>query len=146
MMPNIDIHSSVAVYMQIENHVQFAVSAGRLKAGDQLPSLLDLAGRLNVNPNTVAKAYHELELLGVLHTRHGMGVYINKGAEASCRASCRRRFVERAHEAVGEAKAAGITSAEVCSIVAKSLTYEVNPYSPTPPDLFSSGKARPNAT
>ena len=56
MLSSIDIHSSVAVYVQIENHVQFAISSGKLKPGDQLPSVRELSERLEVNPNTVAKA------------------------------------------------------------------------------------------
>ena len=56
MLSTIDINSSVAVYVQIENHVQFAIAAGELKPGDRLPSVRELSERLEVNPNTVAKA------------------------------------------------------------------------------------------
>jgi len=145
MLSSVDIQSSVAVYLQIENHVQFAISAGRLKPGDQLPSMLELSKQLNVNQNTVAKAYRDLEVMGLLYTRRGMGVYINKGTEASCRANCRHRVIERAHEVVGEAKAAGMTNAEVLDVMAKSLTYNENPYGPTPPALFQIGKAKRNS-
>ena len=65
MLTNIDIHSSVAVYVQIENQVQFAIASGKLKAGDQLPSVRELSERLEVNPNTVAKAYRDLEVMGL---------------------------------------------------------------------------------
>lgn len=54
MLENINIDSSVAVYVQIENHVQFAIASGKLKAGDQLPSVRELSERLDVNPNTVS--------------------------------------------------------------------------------------------
>src|SRR5689334_5145904 len=74
MLASIDIHSTVAVYIQIENHIQFAIASGKLKAGDQLPSVRELSERLNVNPNTVAKAYRDLEVMGLLYTRRGMGV------------------------------------------------------------------------
>jgi DNA-binding transcriptional regulator YhcF (GntR family) len=53
MFESINIHSSVAVYVQIENTVQFAVASGRLKADDQLPSVREASEKLNVNPNTV---------------------------------------------------------------------------------------------
>ena len=79
MLSSIDIHSSVAVYVQIENHVQFAISSGKLKPGDQLPSVRELSERLEVNPNTVAKAYRDLEVMGLLYTRRGMCVFVNKG-------------------------------------------------------------------
>jgi len=145
MLSSVDIQSSVAVYLQIENHVRFAISAGRLKPGAQLPSMFELSKQLNVNQNTVAKAYRDLEIMGLVYTRRGMGVYVNKGTEAACRADCRRRVIERAHEVVGEAKAAGMTHEEVLNIVGKSLTYDQNPYGPTPPALFQTGKSNRNA-
>ena len=63
MFTNIDIHSSMAVYVQIENEVMFGIASGKLKAGDQLPSLYELAKRLGLNFNTVAKAYRDLEVI-----------------------------------------------------------------------------------
>ena len=60
MLSNVDIYSSVAVYVQIENQVQFAIASGKLKPGDRLPSVRELSERIDVNPNTVAKAYRDL--------------------------------------------------------------------------------------
>ncbi len=74
MMENINIYSDVAVYEQIENHVQFAIASGRLKSGDQLPTVRALSEKLDINPNTVAKAYRDLEVMGLLYARRGMGV------------------------------------------------------------------------
>ncbi len=142
MLSSIDIHSSVAVYVQIENHVQFAIASGRLKPTDQLPSVRELSERLEVNPNTVAKAYRDLEVMGLLYTRRGMGVFVNKGIEAKCREDCRRRIIGRMHEVVAEAKAAGLESDEVNEIVAKSLTFEGSPYGPTPASLLTLAKKR----
>ena len=78
MFENVNIRSSVAVYVQIESLVQFAVASGQLKPGDQLPSMHELAEKVGVNQNTVAKSYRDLEVMGVIHTRRGMGVFINK--------------------------------------------------------------------
>jgi len=136
MLSSIDIHSSVAVYVQIENHVQFAIASARLKPGDQLPSVRELSERLEVNPNTVAKAYRDLEVMGLLYTRRGMGVFVNKGVEGKCREDCRKRLIGRMHEVVAEAKASGLTKAEVIEIVEKSLQVEGSPYGPTPPALM----------
>ena len=83
MFENINIHSSVAVYVQIENAVLFAVASGRLKAGDQLPSVIEASKKLKVNFNTVAKAYRDLMVMGIVYTRRGMGVFINKDAQVS---------------------------------------------------------------
>ncbi len=140
MLSSIDIHSSVAVYVQIENHVQFAISSGKLKPADQLPSVRELSERLEVNPNTVAKAYRDLEVMGLLYTRRGMGVFVNKGIEAKCREECRRRIISRLHEVIAEARAAGIAGKDVKEIVDKSLDTEGSPYGPTPSSLLQLAK------
>jgi len=135
ILSTIDIRSSVAVYVQIENHVQFAIASGRLKAGDQLPSVRELSERLDINPNTVAKSYRDLEVMGLVYTRRGMGVYINKGIESKCREECRRRIIIRMHEVVAEAKASGMTSKEIVEIAEKSLHSDTGPYSSPPASL-----------
>ncbi|MBS0633576.1 MAG: GntR family transcriptional regulator [Verrucomicrobia bacterium] len=76
----IEFHSGIPVYRQIIHHVQAAVAAGRLGEGDQLPTIRALHEKLQVNPNTVAKAYRELQHLGVVAAEHGSGCYIAPGA------------------------------------------------------------------
>jgi len=142
MLSTIDISSSVAVYVQIENHVQFAIASGSMTAGDQLPSVRELSERLGVNPNTVAKAYRDLEVMGLLYTRRGMGVFVNKGIEGKCREECRRRIIKRMHEVVAEAKAAGIASKEIVGIAEKSYLSEAGPYSAPPASLMALAKKR----
>jgi GntR family transcriptional regulator len=137
MLASVDIHSSVAVYTQIENHVQFAIASGKLKAGDQLPSVRELSERLGVNPNTVAKAYRDLEVMGLLYTRRGMGVFVNKGVEAKCREECRKRIVSRLHEVIAESKASGMTKKDVVEIIDKSMATEANPYGATPAQVLA---------
>lgn len=140
MLTSIDIHSSVAVYVQIENHVQFAISSGRLKPGDQLPSVRELSERLGVNPNTVAKAYRDLEVMGLLYTRRGMGVFVNKGIESKCREDCRKRIIGRLHEVAAEAKAAGMPQKEILDVVQKSLELDASPYEAMPNSLTALAK------
>jgi GntR family transcriptional regulator len=141
MLSSIDIHSSVAVYVQIENHVQFAIASGRLKAGDQLPSVRELSERLKVNPNTVAKSYRDLEVLGLLYTRRGMGVYVNKGVEAKCREETHRRIIARLHEVMMEAKAAGISEKDIAAITKASLASDSSPYEAPPASLLQAVKS-----
>ena len=141
MLESIDIHSSVAVYVQIENHVQFAIASGRLKPGDQLPSVRELSERLGVNPNTVAKSYRDLEVMGLLYTRRGMGVFVNKSIEGKCREDCRKRIIARMHEVVAEAKASGMNRKEVVEVVEASLALDVSPYAETPASLTKPKKA-----
>lgn len=142
MLTSINIFSSVAVYVQIENDVQFGIASGRLKGGDQLPSVRELSERLEVNQNTVAKAYRDLEVMGYLYTRRGMGVFINKGTEAKCREACRKRIIGRLHEVVAEAKAAGIKSGEISAIVQQCLKVDSQPYAETPPEILALVKAK----
>jgi len=136
MLTSVDIRSSVAVYLQIENHVQFAISSGKLTPGDQLPSVRELSERLNVNPNTVAKAYRDLEVMGLLFTRRGMGVFINKGVESKCREECRKRIIGRLHEVVAESKASGMSQKDILDIIEKSYSLESVLYGETPPSLL----------
>ena len=142
MLSNIDIHSSVAVYVQIENHVQFAIASGRLRPGDQLPSVRELSDRLGINPNTVAKSYRDLEVMGLVYTRRGMGVFINRNIETKCREECRRRIIGRLHEVVAEAKAAGMTRKDVVEIVEASLVIDASPYGETPEELLVLAKPK----
>lgn len=144
MLSSIDIHSSVAVYVQIENHVQFAIASGKIKAGEQLPSVRELSERLGVNPNTVAKAYRDLEVMGLLYTRRGMGVFINKGIEAKCREECRKKIIMRLHEVVSESKAAGLSKKDIAEIVDKSMATDSTPYGETPAKILALAKKKRN--
>ena len=140
MIQSIDIHSSVAVYIQIENHVQFAIASGRLKPGDKLPSVRELSERLGVNPNTIAKAYRDLEVMGLVYTRRGMGVFINKDVGSKCGEDCRKRTIGRVFEVVAEAKAAGMSRKEVLTIVEASIAVDASPYGETPSSLIALAK------
>ena len=142
MFENINIHSSVAVYVQIENTVQFAVASGRLKAGDQLPSVREASEKLNVNPNTVSKSYRDLEVMGIVYTRRGMGVFINKGAEAKCKEDTRQRILGRLHEVVSEAKAAGMTAQDIKAVCNASCAIDAEPYGETPASLLTMAKSK----
>jgi GntR family transcriptional regulator len=71
----------VPIYLQLMEQVKHAVETGALKAGEQLPGIRPLAEQLVINPNTVAKAYRELEHEGVIELRHGAGAFVS--AEAS---------------------------------------------------------------
>lgn len=142
MLANIDIYSSVPVYEQIENHVQFAVAAGELKAGDQLPTVRELAERLGVNPNTVAKAYRDLEVMGLITGRRGMGYFINSGVQARFRNECHSRIIERLHEVVSEAKAAGMPKKDILNIATKSFQSGAGPYGDVPPEIKALAKKR----
>lgn len=109
----INIASAVAVYIQIENQIQFAMAAGKLHAGDQLPSVRELSEKLDVNPNTVAKAYRDLEVMGLLYTRRGTGIYIKEGAPAKAKRQMAGYIAHRVGEIAREAGAAGLQAETV---------------------------------
>src|SRR6478752_5275451 len=73
----IDLHSGVPVYRQLIDQVRGGISSGALTAGDQLPTVRQLAVDLEINPNTVMRAYRELELGGLLETHQGTGTFIS---------------------------------------------------------------------
>src|SRR6266567_929998 len=72
----------VPIYLQLMEQVKHAVETGALRAGEQLPGIRPLAEELVINPNTVAKAYRELEHEGVIELRHGAGAFVSEQARA----------------------------------------------------------------
>jgi GntR family transcriptional regulator len=75
---SIDFSSGIPVYRQIINYVSTAVSSGTLSKGERLPTIKELTAQLNVNPNTVAKAYRELDLKGVITSKRGNGSFVSE--------------------------------------------------------------------
>jgi len=73
----VDPRDSTPIYAQLERGVRAAIATGRLKAGDQLPTVRQLAVELRVNANTVARVYAELERSGVIETKRGVGSFIS---------------------------------------------------------------------
>jgi GntR family transcriptional regulator len=106
---------------QIADQVRFAVAGGRLSPGDKLPSVRGLAAQALVNPNTVARAYRELEREGTVETRPGSGVYVAYGATKRCRKDTRAVLEERLGRAALEALAAGLTPEQIQQLVARLL-------------------------
>jgi GntR family transcriptional regulator len=72
----LEFHSGIPVYKQIMHRVEAEIAEGRLGDGDQLPTIRALHQKLNVNPNTVARAYRELAHLGLISTEHGSGCFV----------------------------------------------------------------------
>ena len=73
----LDLHTGVPVYRQLIDQVRAGIASGSLAAGDQLPTVRQLAVDLEINPNTVMRAYRELELGGLLETHQGTGTFIS---------------------------------------------------------------------
>lgn len=141
MQLSINIHSSVPVYKQIENHIQFAVASGTLDPGDRLPPVHELGKTLGINFNTVVKAYRDLEVLGLIYTRRGRGCFVETDAPDKCRDLCRTRMVRQLHEIVQEAKAAGMSKKDLALVIGKSHAADVNPYEEVPDSIIRLYKA-----
>jgi GntR family transcriptional regulator len=73
----LDTLNGAPIYRQIIQQIEYAVLSGRMRPGDRLPTIRSLAVELKANPNTIAKAYNELEIRGVLETQVGSGTYIS---------------------------------------------------------------------
>ncbi len=105
----IDLHSGVPVYRQLIDQARSGVASGSLTAGDQLPTVRQLAVDLSINPNTVMRAYRELELGGLLETQQGTGTFIaNKKLEKNS-AERERELSQMVGEIAARAGAAGFT-------------------------------------
>ncbi|HPC96049.1 MAG TPA: GntR family transcriptional regulator [Sedimentisphaerales bacterium] len=73
----LDLKSGVPFHRQIVDQIRYGIASGRLLPGEQLPTVRDLAVQLQVNPNTIRKAYSELEILGILDTQQGTGTFVS---------------------------------------------------------------------
>jgi len=109
----LDLHSGVPVYRQIIDQVQGGMAAGTLVAGNQLPTVRQLAVDLAINPNTVVRAYRELELGGLLETHQGTGTFISEKKVVRNSAGRERQLAQLAGEIAARAGAAGFTVKEL---------------------------------
>ncbi len=83
MVFRVDPRSGLPLYLQLIEQVRHAIEIGALRSGDQLPGMRKLAEELVMNPNTVAKAYREMEHAGLIELRHGAGAFVAGGQAAS---------------------------------------------------------------
>jgi GntR family transcriptional regulator len=109
----LDLHTGVPVYRQIIDQVRGAIASGSLTAGDQLPTMRQLAVDLAINPNTVVRAYKELELGGLLETHQGTGTFISTKSIPRAEAERERQLNQIAADAAARAGAAGFTVEEL---------------------------------
>ena len=118
----IDAEDPMPIHAQLDRAIQFAILTGRLRVGDQLPTVRQLAVDLKINANTVAKVYGELERRGILETRRGVGTFVREqisGAEQL--ASRKRRMRELADRFLFDAADLGFGAQEAVDYL-ESLT------------------------
>ena len=105
------------IYGQIADRVKFAVAGGVLRPGDLVPSVRELSKQLVVNPNTVARAYRDLQTEGLLESVRGMGLQVAEGAPDRCRAARREMIRQRLRQVIEEARLSKMDPAEIETIL-----------------------------
>ena len=121
MIFQIQHDSPVPIYEQIELQVTFAVATGSLRPGDFIPSVRDLAADLVINPNTVARAFMELEQRGVVESRRGRGMAVAATAVPFCRQRRQQIVRERIRSALREAVFSGLAVEEIKKVADEEL-------------------------
>ena len=117
MQLHISTKDGVPIYLQIVNQVKYLVAAGRLAPGEEIPPIRTLAEQIVVNPNTVAKAYHELEREGVVTKKHGSGTYISDNGSPLARRERLRILTQRIDALLAEARHMDVSLKEVVELV-----------------------------
>ena len=116
----LDPRDATPIWAQLERGLRAAIASGRLRPGDQLPTVRQLAVDLRVNANTVARVYSDLERSGVLETRRGVGSFIRATAEeARSKKEHEKRLRALATRVVADAAAAGFTPEEIVAAIRK---------------------------
>ena len=105
--------SGVPIYLQLMEQVKHSIETGALRPGEQLPGIRPLAEELVINPNTVAKAYRELEHEGVIELRHGAGAFVSGNAGAKKLSDKLRAGQAVVAAAVEKLRARGVTDEEI---------------------------------
>ena len=109
----LDLRSGVPVYRQLIDQVRGGIAAGALSAGDQLPTVRQLAVDLAINPNTVLRSYRELELGGLLETQQGTGTFITERKPRQATVERERQLSQLVGEFLARAGASGFTAEEL---------------------------------
>jgi GntR family transcriptional regulator len=122
MIFDIEPDGPVPIYEQIVAQVIYGVAAGALGPGLTIPSVRELAVRLRVNPNTIARAFQELERKGVVAARRGLGMEVTAEAPSLCRARRQELVRERIRAALREAASSALSPEQIRKIVDEELT------------------------
>ncbi len=126
MQLHVTTGDGVPIYLQIANQVKYQVASGRLAAGDEIPPIRVLAHQLLVNPNTVARAYLELERAGVVHKRHGSGTYISDAGSPLARKERMKIIAERVDALLAEARHLEVEPQELLRLI-KERSQSIQP-------------------
>src|SRR5438128_4393493 len=121
MFFHIDPHNGLPIYDQIVRQIKFAVAGGVLKSSELVPSVRELARELAINPNTVARAYRQLQDDGVLQGVRGTGLAVATGASGHCEAQRLALVRDRVQKVLLEAKQSRLDLAQLRELVESEL-------------------------
>ena len=113
--------NGIPLYLQIIKQVKYLVACGALKSGDQLPPVRDLAMQLRINPNTVARAYHELRHEKIITSKWGEGTFISEEVTKIAESEKKKIIAEILDQAIHQAASLGLTKEEITQIFSKEL-------------------------
>ena len=114
---HISPHDGLPIYLQIVNQVKYLVASGRLTRGEELPPIRTLAEQLLINPNTVARAYRELEVAGVVVKRGTTGTFVSAAGSPLARRERLRILTERIDALLAEARQLGFDAGELFDLI-----------------------------
>lgn len=117
MQLHISTTEGVPIYMQIVNQVKYLVASGRLAPGEELPPIRTLATELLINPNTVARAYRELEQAGIVEKRRTAGTYVSAAGSPLARRERVKILTERIDALLAEARQMNIDTDAVVELL-----------------------------
>lgn len=117
MQIHLSPNDGVPIYLQIVNQVKYLVASGRLAPGEELPPIRVLAERLIINPNTVARAYRELEVAGVVTKNRTLGTYVSDSGSPLARRECLKILGERVDALLAEALQMNVTVDQVVDLI-----------------------------
>lgn len=120
MQIHIQAQGGVPIYLQVMQQIKYLVASGRLQPGDELPSIRTLAEQLIVNPNTIARAYRELETAGVVEKRRTAGTFVAEAGSPLARKERLRLLRQRIDQLLVEAFQMGFELDEVLKLVEQS--------------------------
>ncbi len=123
MRLQIDTSNGIAIYEQVVRQLKFAVAGGKLRRGELVPSVREMSKQLAINPNTVARAYRQLQDEQVLETVRGLGMQVMTGAEKRCRSDRKKLISVRLEAVLKEAQQSGLSGDEVRKLVEKGLAH-----------------------
>ena len=117
MQIHLSHHDKVPTYLQIVNQVKHLVASGRLQAGEELPPIRALAEQLVINPNTVARAYRELETAGVVTKKSTTGTYVSGAGSPLARRERLKILTERIDALLVEARQLNVGTDEILELI-----------------------------